>query len=219
MPLHQGPRIDPRRRRHRHRRHHRLRARAARRHRLRRAARGRQQGRARASEAAVVESVKAASESTRRSPATWSRSTRPADEPAHGQRGRRGRGLVLQAQGRQPGRARDADGRAAYKAFVKALSDPDALPAAHRRRSRRHAREDRRRRRSTTLFADVPAGQAAGEPVDLPAHQGEMEVERRSARWRRRNRRRRGAVLRRRRRLQAPRAGERRSPDPALASS
>ena len=61
-PLHQGPRMDPRRRRRRHGRHHRLRAEPARRRRLRRAARGRQDASPRAARRAVVESVKAASE-------------------------------------------------------------------------------------------------------------------------------------------------------------
>ena len=60
--LHQGPRIHPRRRRHRHRRHHRLRPEPARRRRLRRAARASARRSPKGGEAAVVESVKAASE-------------------------------------------------------------------------------------------------------------------------------------------------------------
>ena len=61
-PLHQRSRMDQPRGRHRHRRHHRICAGAARRHRLCRAAGGRQEDRQKGGEAAVVESVKAASE-------------------------------------------------------------------------------------------------------------------------------------------------------------
>ena len=67
------------------------------------------------------------------------------------------------------------------------------------------------------LFADVPKSLLLKEPVDLPRRKGELEVERILARMAAKNIAGLvGAVLRRRRRLQAPCAGDRRSPDPAL---
>ena len=74
-PLHQGPRVHPRRGRHRHRRHHRLRPEPARRRRLRRAAGGRQDASPRAARPPWSRASRRRPRSTRRSPARWSRST------------------------------------------------------------------------------------------------------------------------------------------------
>src|ERR1700743_3323761 len=67
------------------------------------------------------------------------------------------------------------------------------------------------------LFTDVPKSARRDGVVDLPLHAGELEVERELAEMAGRNRAAgEGAVLLRRGGLQAPRAGQRRSPDPAL---
>ena len=68
------------------------------------------------------------------------------------------------------------------------------------------------------LFADIPADKRLdGTASTCRTAKGEMEVERALGRMAAQNvAGRLGAVLRRRRRLQAPRAGDRRSPDPAL---
>ena len=132
------------------------------------------------------------------------------------QRGRRGQGLVLQDQGRRPGRARRADGPRRLRGLRQG-ERPDALSAAHRRRPPRHAGQDRRRRhrravrrRAQDKLLDEPRRPARG-----PGRDGG-----RARRWAGSPRSNTagglGAVLRRRRRLQAPRAGHRRSPDPAL---
>ncbi len=67
--LHQGPRIDPRRRRHRHRRHHRLRPEPARRRRLRRAAGASAKASPRAARRRSSRASRRRARSTRRSPA------------------------------------------------------------------------------------------------------------------------------------------------------
>ena len=67
------------------------------------------------------------------------------------------------------------------------------------------------------LFADIPADKRLKALPTCRCTKSEIEVERTLARHGGEERRGRlGAVLRRLRRLQAPRAGERRSPDPAL---
>ena len=152
--LHQGPRIHPRRGRHRHRRHHRLRPGAARRRRLRRAP---EVGKAvaKGGEAAVVESVKAASESMRRSPARSSRSTASSRRARRGQRGPGRPGLVPEARSCQPAELDGLLTEEQYQEFVKSIvsaplspgrralvrrwNDRDALSSPHRRRPQRDA--------------------------------------------------------------------------------
>ena len=74
------------------------------------------------------------------------------------------------------------------------------------------------RPRATTLFSAVPARRAVAEAaVDLPPHSPRVPGRGAHARARGQEpRRRRRAVLRRGRGLSPPRAGQRRSPDPAL---
>ena len=77
-PLHQGPRMGPHSRRHRHRRHHRPRPGTARRRGVRRAAGDRPRRRRPTRPAPWSRASRPRPTSTRRSPARWSRSTRPS---------------------------------------------------------------------------------------------------------------------------------------------
>ena len=126
--LHEGPRMGPHRRRHRHDRHHRLRRRAARRRRLRRAAGGRQDGRRRATSAAVVESVKAASEVYAPISGEVAEINGALDDkPAHGQRGSpRAGGWFMKLKLTEQGEADGLDGRGSLRGLP-----GDPLMAGH----------------------------------------------------------------------------------------
>ena len=94
----------------------------------------------------------------------------------------------------------------------------DALPAAHRRRPRRDARARSASADVDDLFADVPPDKllrGAARPA-APQERDRGRAACSAGMAAREHGGRVGAVLRRRRRLPPPRAGERRSPDPAL---
>ena len=180
--------------------------------------RGRPQGRARASEAAVVESVKAASEVYAPGRRRGGRGQRRARRRAR----RRstpmpmGEGWFFKLQARRPERARRADGRGRLRGLRRGACT-DALSAAHRRRPRAPCWPRSASPSVDELFRDVPAVGAARRGLSICRRT--RASSRSSARFGRmaaqERRRRRGAVLPRRRRLSPSRAGGGRSSDPA----
>ena len=112
-PLHEGPRVGPRRGGPRHRRHHRLRPEAARRRGVPRAARGRARARRPARRFGTVESVKAVSELfapvSRRG--GRGRTPRSSQAPEAVNTDPYGEGWMIVVKLADPGQARGADGR------------------------------------------------------------------------------------------------------------
>ena len=216
--LHQGSRVDPRRWRHRHRRHHRITRRAS----------------SATSCSSSVPEVGPQGGAGRGGGGGRERQGGERRLRAGVRRGGRGqrrpRGDSRRSSTRTP-RARPGSSRsrianpaeldtlmdrAAYEAFVEGKParcatcrspTPTAAPCWPRSASPT----------STRCSPTYPRTSGSTGLIDLPKAKGELEVERELGKLAAQNVAGRvGAVLRRRRRLQASRAGDRRSPDPAL---
>ena len=171
---------------------------------------------------AVVESVKAASDVYAPvSGEVVEVNAAPARRARDRQRRARDGRLVRQAEARQPRRTRRPDGprRLRSRSSQHALSEPRrcaTCPSPPHDRAA-DAGRDRRADPSTRCSSTCPRRRALAGPVDLPPHQGELEVERALGRaGGEEPAGGRGAVLLRRRRLSPPRAGQRRPHHPAL---
>ena len=167
--------------------------------------------------AAVVESVKAASDIY--SPVggevvAVNDAVQADDQPD--QRRRAGTRLVVPAQTQRSERTRRPDGRRRLRRISQdhRLSRRDALSASRRRRSGDAPRigvAD-----IDALFADIPADKRLTGLLDMPLRRAKSASSARSGDGRAQRRGGIGAVLSRRRRLSPPRPRDRRSSDPAL---